>query len=147
MLISLRTRGSGFGCSGCFYLDVIVHFLSFQIIMTGYIQHTRCLRFWILFFSLIPKIFNLVCISDFAFVVLLFRPHLWGELYILKWVFFVQTFLAGRYIHRREVLVVSLNSSSSVEFEIKKIFWYLLFSGSYRGLKFCVNTWYLAWFC
>ena len=40
-----------------------------------------------------------------------------------KWVFFsVQTILAGRYIHRRELRLVSLESSSSVENGIKKIF-------------------------
>ena len=32
--------------------------------------------------------------------------------------FFVQTILADRYIYRREMLVVSLKNSSSVEFEI-----------------------------
>ena len=36
--------------------------------------------------------------------------------------FFVPWILADRYIHRREMCVVSLKSSSSVEFEIKKIF-------------------------
>ena len=34
--------------------------------------------------------------------------------------------------------MVSLKSSSSVEFEIKKIFLNFVFSRSYRGLKFCV---------
>ena len=42
--------------------------------------------------------------------------------YILKCVFFVQTTLANRYIHRRELWVVSLKSSSSVDFGINKIF-------------------------
>ena len=42
-------------------------------------------------------------------------------------VFFVQTILADRYIHRREILVVSLKSSSSVEIEIKKIFVFRFF--------------------
>ena len=36
--------------------------------------------------------------------------------------FFVQSILADRYIHRAEKIVVSLKSSSTVEFEIKKIF-------------------------
>ena len=53
---------------------------------------------------------------------LLFRPHLWGRNYILKWVLFVQTILADRYIHRREIRVVSLKSLFSVEFETKMIF-------------------------
>ena len=45
-----------------------------------------------------------------------------GRNYILKWVFFVQSILADRYIHRREMWVVSLKSWSSIEFKIKKIF-------------------------
>ena len=49
-------------------------------------------------------------------------PTCVGRNYILKWVFFVQTILADRYIHRREMLVVSLKNSSSVELEIKKVF-------------------------
>ena len=53
---------------------------------------------------------------------LLFRLHLWGEELYTKMVFFVQTISADRYIHRREMWVLSLKSSSSVEFEIKKIF-------------------------
>ena len=36
--------------------------------------------------------------------------------------FFVQTIFADRYIHRRELRLVSLESSSSVEYGIKKIF-------------------------
>ena len=49
-------------------------------------------------------------------------------------------FLGDRYIHHREMRVVSLKSSSSVEFEINKIFLNFVFSRIYRGLKFCVNT-------
>ena len=41
--------------------------------------------------------------------------------------FFVQTFSADRYIHRREMRVISLESSSSVEFGIKKFFLNFLF--------------------
>ena len=37
-------------------------------------------------------------------------------------VFFGQAILADRYIHRREIWVVSLKSCSSVEFKIKNIF-------------------------
>ena len=48
-------------------------------------------------------------------------PLVGGRNYILEWVFFVQSILADGYIHRRELWVVSLKSSSSVEFEIKKI--------------------------
>ena len=55
--------------------------------------------------------------------VLLFRPHLcvWGEELYTQMGFFVLSNLADRYIHRREMCAVSLKSSSSVEFEIKKI--------------------------
>ena len=35
--------------------------------------------------------------------------------------FFVQSILADRYIHRRELRLVSLESLSSVEYGIKKI--------------------------
>ena len=52
--------------------------------------------------------------------------------YILNWVFFVQSILADRYIHRRELWVVSLNSPSSVEYGIKKIFSIFVF---YRVLS------------
>ena len=45
-----------------------------------------------------------------------------GRNYILKWVFFVPWIFADRYIHRRELRLVSLESSSSVEYEIKKVF-------------------------
>ena len=36
--------------------------------------------------------------------------------------FFVQSIFADRYIHRRELRLVSLESSSSVEYGIEKIF-------------------------
>ena len=77
-----------------------------------------------------------------CFVNFLFRPHLWGggELYT-QMGFFVQTILADRYIHRSEMLVVSLKRSSSVELEIKKIFLNFFFLlGAIEVLKFCVNT-------
>ena len=41
--------------------------------------------------------------------------------------FFVQSILADRYNNRRELRVVSLESPSSVEYEIKKIFSFLAF--------------------
>ena len=41
--------------------------------------------------------------------------------------FFVQTILADRYIHRRELRLVSLDSLSSVEYVIKKIFLIFVF--------------------
>ena len=55
-----------------------------------------------------------------------------GRNYILKWVVFVQTILADRYIHRRELRLVSLESSSSVEYGIHKIFLIFVF---YRELS------------
>ena len=45
-----------------------------------------------------------------------------GRNFIVKWVFFVQSILADRYIHCREMRLVSLESLSSVEYGIKKIF-------------------------
>ena len=72
-------------------------------------------------------------------------PTCWGRNYILNWVFFVQTILADRYIHRRDMCVVSLKSSSSVDLGIKKISLnFVFFPRSYQGLKFCVNTGHLA---
>ena len=56
------------------------------------------------------------------------------ELYT-QLVFFVQTILADRYIHRRELWVVSLKSSSSVEHGIKKIFSVFVFYS-----KFCEHS-------
>ena len=53
---------------------------------------------------------------------LLFRPLLRGEELYTQMGFFVQTILADRYIHRRELRLVSLGSLSSVEYKIKKIF-------------------------
>ena len=41
--------------------------------------------------------------------------------------FFVQTIFADRYIHRRELRLVSLKSSSSIENGIKKIFFCIVF--------------------
>ena len=42
-------------------------------------------------------------------------------------VFFVQSILADRYIHRRELRLVSLESLSSVEYGIEKIFFNFVF--------------------
>ena len=46
---------------------------------------------------------------------------MWERELYPQMVFFVQTILADRYIHRREMWVVSLKSSSSIKFEIKTI--------------------------
>ena len=48
--------------------------------------------------------------------------------------FFVQSILADRYIHRRELRVVSIKSPSSVEYGIRKKIQFSSFTGSYRGL-------------
>ena len=53
--------------------------------------------------------------------------------------FFVQSILADRYIHRRELRLVSLESSSSVEYGNKKIFLFSFLTGRYRGLNFREN--------
>ena len=58
-----------------------------------------------------------------------------GGNYIRKWVFFVQSIFADRYIHRRELRLVSLESSSSVEYEIKNIFLIFVFYGELSRLK------------
>ena len=53
-----------------------------------------------------------------------FDPHFSGEggtIYSTG-IFFVQSILADRYIHRRELWVVSLKNPSRVEYGIKKIF-------------------------
>ena len=58
----------------------------------------------------------------------------------------MQSILVDRYIHRREIWVVSLKSWSSAELKIQKIFFDFCFFRSYRGLKFCVKTGYLLTF-
>ena len=59
----------------------------------------------------------------------LFRPLLrGGELYT-QMGFFVQTILADRYIPRRELRLVSLESLSSVEYRIKKFFEFRFLQG------------------
>ena len=55
-----------------------------------------------------------------------------GRNYTLKWVFFVQSILTDRYIHHTELWVVTLKSTSSLEYEIKKIFLNFVF---YRELS------------
>ena len=50
-------------------------------------------------------------------------------------VFFVQSIFADRYIHRRELRLVSLESSSSVEYGIKMIFSTFAFYRELSGFK------------
>ena len=74
---------------------------------------------------------NLFRFSFIVFIVLfllLFWPLLSGGTnYILKWVVLAQTNLTDQYYHRRELKLVSLENSFSVEFGIKKIFWIFAF--------------------
>ena len=56
-----------------------------------------------------------------------------GEKLYTQMGFFVLTILADRYIHRRELRLVSLESLTSVEYRIKKIF--LIFVFFYRELS------------
>ena len=57
-----------------------------------------------------------------------------GRNYILNWVFF-QSILADRYIHRRELRMVSLESLSSVEYGIQKIFSIFVFDREISRFK------------
>ena len=62
------------------------------------------------------------------------------ELYAQTGFFFVQSILVGRYIHRRELRLVSLESLSSVEYGIKKyLISFRFFTRSYWGLNFWEN--------
>ena len=90
--------------------------------------HCWCFRLGIIRYRLLGKCFPLKvellvtiigCLKDQEF---LFRPLLRGEELYTQMVFFVQSILADRYIHRRELRLVSLESSSSVKYGIKKIF-------------------------
>ena len=58
---------------------------------------------------------------------LLFRALLRGEELYTQIGFFVQTILGDRYINHRELRLVSLESMSSVEYGIKKIFFFRFF--------------------
>ena len=55
-----------------------------------------------------------------------------GEELYTQMGFFVQTNFADRYIHRREMKQASIESSSSIEYGIKKVF---LFPFLYRELS------------
>ena len=78
-------------------------------------------------------------------------PSWGGRNYILKWGFFVQSIFADRYIHRRELRLVSLESSSNVEYGIKKIFLIFVFYRELsrfklRGLKYSEFTLFYSHF-
>ena len=71
----------------------------------------------------------------------LFRPLLrggGGTIYSNGF-FFVQSILADRYIHCRKLRLVSLESLSSVEYGIKKIFLFSFLTRRYRDLNFREN--------
>ena len=72
---------------------------------------------------------------------LLFRPTCGGRNYILKWVFFVQSILVDRYIHRRETWVISLKSCSSVEFKIKDFFEFRFFFEELSRIEVLCEHW------
>ena len=74
------------------------------------------------FFNLFYRLFIILRDIFVTSLVYLFRPFLRGEEVYTQMGFFVQTIFADRYIHRRELRLVLLGSSSSVEYGIKKIF-------------------------
>ena len=69
-----------------------------------------------------------------------------GRNYILNWDFFVHTILADRYIHRRELWVLSLKNPSSLAYWITKIFWISFSRAIYQSLIFCEHTGWFALF-
>ena len=85
--------------------------------------------------SCMGKLSVVVSFLKLRFVMFLFRPLLRGEEQIFKWVFFVQSILADRCIHRGELRLVSLESLYNVEYGIKKMFLIFVFTGRYRGLN------------
>ena len=84
-------------------------------------------------------------------IIFLFRPHLWGEELYTQLGFFVQTILADRYTHCREMWVVSLKSLSNVELEIKFFFSNFAFFEELSRFKLlCEHVVFcslLAWHC
>ena len=132
-------------------LRVNVHTLKFQRHTIGFwLQHSVWIEFSVEFW-VFPFGLNLSNVKlrwpPNHLKKSLFTIFLWGEELYTQMGFFVQSNLTVRSIHRREMWVVSLKNCSSVENKIKKIFLISLFLKSYRGLKFCVNTGCLAWFC
>ena len=109
-------------------------------------------------FPLVDIVVQLQIWSNLSAILLLdpfgvyISPHFLGELivstplvtcggrnYTLNGVFFVQTILVNRHFHRREMWVVSLKSSSSVEFENKNTFWIHFFGGAYEVQSFILT--------
>ena len=76
-------------------------------------------------------------LNVFSFHIFAPTPLEGGGTIYSNWFFFVQSIFADRYIHRRELILVSLESSSSVKYGIKKIFLIFVF---YRELsRFSLN--------
>ena len=71
----------------------------------------------------------------FALEAIFVPTHFSGGGIIYSNGFFVQTTLADRYNHRRELWVVSLKSPSSVEYGIRKIFFIFIFYGELSRFK------------
>ena len=67
--------------------------------------------------------------------VIIVPTHMWGEELYTQMGFFVQTISADRYIHRRELKLVSLESSSRVEYGIKNILLIFVFYGELSRFK------------
>ena len=84
-------------------------------------------RYWC-FFRKAPPCFS-------KSVWLLFRPLLKGEELYTQLVFFVQSIFADRYIHRRELRLVSLESLSSVKYGIKLTFLIFVFDREISRFK------------
>ena len=80
------------------------------------------------------------------YLLLLFRSLLRGEELYTQMVFFVQTILADRYIHRRELRLVSIESLPSVEYGIKKIFLILVFYRELSRFKLLRKKSEFSWF-
>ena len=108
----------------CVYFNLI--FILFSIFWIGFFVNGFCILF------IVPSR-SIFLFSQWKFFELYVRP--------CPAVFFVQSILADRYIHRRELRLISLESLSSLEYESKTNFLYLFFTGSYRGLNFEEIVW------
>ena len=97
--------------------------LSWQI-DTGY----RRMSMWLILKKIVVKLY----------IKLIFVPtplEGGGEELCTQMGFFVQSILADRYIHRRELRLVSLESLSSVEYGFKKIFLIFVFDREISRFK------------
>ena len=77
-------------------------------------------------------VIHIICIY-FAYI----HIHIYTYTYIHNIHIRIKTILAERYFKRRALRLVSLESSPSVEYGLKKIFFnFVFFTGSYRGINF-----------